>query len=290
VLLLIIEFQEEDWRRHAHLFSEMIGGIVNVTWEQQATLSMVHVPMRFNDIGSYLHSLVEEDTFDGVLLRIAGDLSEDYLTPLAEAGFPYVVIKRYLPHRRINCVVNDDVQGAFMATEHLIKLGYTRIGLIVSNQIVVGRDRSRGFFEALEAYGLEADPDLVRYTDDFMEETGRRVTSELLVSRHRPEAIFAPSDILAMGAYHAVEEAGLRIPEDVAIVGYDDIPPAAQLSPPLTTVRTPYYDFGVQSASLLLDIINQKVRPPQKVVIEQSLVVRESCGAGLQGGVEGQDH
>lgn len=282
LLLLIIGFDKAEWRRVACIFSELIGGIAEVTWEHQATFSVAHVPTGFDDIRPYIRSVIQEGEFDGILLRLGGDLQEEYLAPLLETGFPYVVIKRHLPNRMINCVINDDVQGAFMATEHLIKSGHTKIGFIAPQHIAVGKNRCQGHFKALEVNGLEADPDLVCYTDDFMEETGRRAASKLLASRHKPTAIFAPSDIMAIGAYRAIEEAGLRIPEDVAVVGYDDIPLAATLSPPLTTVSTPYYRFGTQSASLLLDIITKKIEPPRQLVIEQSLVVRESSRQRLE--------
>jgi LacI family repressor for deo operon, udp, cdd, tsx, nupC, and nupG len=278
LLLLVSGFDDAAW--HANLFGELIGGIAKVTWEHSTTLSVVHVPPGFKGVRSYLYSVIEEDVFDGILLRVAGDLEEDYLVPLLETGCPYVAIKRYLPHREINCVVHDDLQGAFRATEHLIKLGHTRIGLIASQHTIVGRDRSQGYFKALEAYEVDADPSLIRYSDSFREEEGHRATSELLSLEERPTAVFAASDRLAVGAYRAIEETGLRIPEDVAIVGYGDIPPIRLLSPPLTTVRLSYRDLGIQSVSLLLDIITHKVRPPQRVVIESSLIVRESSRAG----------
>jgi len=227
--------------------------------------------------------VIREGTFDGILLRMGGDLEEDCLVPLLETGFPYVVIKRYLSNRMINCVINDDVQGAFAATEHLIRLGHTRIGLIAAEHIRVARDRCEGYLGALEAHGIEVDPDLIYHCGDYMEETGRKAAETFMSLANRPTAIFAPGDIVAIGAYHTIQEAGLRIPEDVAIVGYDDIPPAATLSPPLTSVSTPYSEFGIQSASLLLDIITQRVQPPRRVIIEQSLVVRNSCGSRLRG-------
>jgi DNA-binding LacI/PurR family transcriptional regulator len=216
---------------------------------------------------------------------MGGDLEEDCLVPLLETGFPYVVIKRHLPNRMINCVINDDMQGAFAATEHLIKLGHDRIGLIAAEHIAIARDRCEGYFGALQAHGIEADPDLIYRCGDYMEETGRRAAKTFISLANQPTAIFAPGDIVAIGAYQVIQEAGLRIPEDFAIVGYDDIPPAATLSPPLTSVSTPYSEFGIQSASLLLDIITQKVQPPQRMIIEQSLVVRDSCGSRLRGEV-----
>ena len=283
LLLLITGFEEEAWRRYSYLFSELIGGIARVTWERNATFSVARVPIGYGDIKSYLYSVIREGTFDGILLRMGGDLEEDCLVPLLETGFPYVVIKRYLSNRMINCVINDDVQGAFAATEHLIRLGHTRIGLIAAEHIRVARDRCEGYLGALEAHGIEVDPDLIYHCGDYMEETGRKAAETFISLANRPTAIFAPGDIVAIGAYHTIQEAGLRIPEDVAIVGYDDIPPAATLSPPLTSVSTPYSEFGIQSASLLLDIITQRVQPPRRVIIEQSLVVRNSCGSRLRG-------
>jgi DNA-binding LacI/PurR family transcriptional regulator len=278
LLLFIVGFYEEDWRKHGHLFSDLIGGIARVTWERQAVFSVAHVPPELGDVRSYIYSVIHEGVFDGMLLRVAADLEESCLVPFLETQFPYVVIKRYDPERIINCVVVDDVKGAFTATEHLINRGHSRIGLVVPQSIVVGRDRCKGYFEALEARGIDPDPDLVHYTDDFLEESGSRATSQLLALKDRPTAVFAPSDMLAVGAYRAIKDVGLEIPRDVAVVGYDDILAASMLSPPLTTVRTPYYDFGVRSASLLLDIISGRVKPPKRVQIDQSLVVRESSG------------
>ena len=224
LLLLITGFEEEAWRRYSYLFSELIGGIARVTWERNATFSVARVPIGYGDIKSYLYSVIREGTFDGILLRMGGDLEEDCLVPLLETGFPYVAIKRYLSNRMINCVINDDVQGAFAATEHLIKLGHTRIGLIAAEHIRVARDRCEGYLGALEAHGIEVDPDLIYHCGDYMEETGRKAAETFISLANRPTAIFAPGDIVAIGAYHAIQEAGLRIPEDVAVVGYDDIP------------------------------------------------------------------
>jgi DNA-binding LacI/PurR family transcriptional regulator len=274
LLLLISGFDDARW--HANLFGELIGGIAKITWEHGTTLSVVHIPPGFHNIRSYLYSVIEEGAFDGILLRVAGDLEEDYLVPLLETGCPYVSMKRYSPHREINCVVHDDLAGAFRATEYLIKLGHTRIGLISARHTVVGRDRSQGYLKALEAYGIEADPRLIHYSDSFVEEEGARTTGELLGLEERPTAIFATSDRLALGAYSAIEKAELRIPQDIAIVGYGDIPPGSLLSPPLSTVKVSYRDAGIQAASLLLDIITYKVKPPQRIVIESSLIVRGS--------------
>jgi LacI family xylobiose transport system transcriptional regulator len=211
---------------------------------------------------------------------MSGDLQPELLDPFLETGFPYVAIKRSLPGRSINCVVSDDVRDAFLATEHLIQLGHTRIGVIAPTNIAVGRDRTKGYFQALDAHGLKPNPAWVCYAENFFEETGYQCALELVQMRDRPTAVFALGDIVAIGAYRAIQEAGLCIPEDVAVVGHDDIPPAAEMSPPLTTMRTSYHEFGAAAVSLLLDILTRQVQPPKKVVVESSLVVRASSGRG----------
>ena len=281
VLLLILGFDETDWRKHGYYFSDLMGGIAKVTWERQAVFSVAHVPKAVQDINSYMYSMIEERMFDGILIRIASDLSADHLVPFQETNFPYVAIKRSLPEKTINCVIVDDVQGGFMATEHLIRLGHRRIGMIVTHNLALGRDRSKGYFRALDTYGITPDYSLIMTTGDFLEESGYRAAQQLLAQENRPSALFVCSDIMAFGVYRAIEEAGLRIPDDIAVVGYDDIPDAARLTPPLTTISTPYHDFGTHSTSLLLDLITRKVKAPQQMVIPHSLVVRTSCGTKL---------
>ena len=276
LLLLIVGFDAAAW--HADIFGNLIGGIAEVTWEERTTFSVVHAPQDFHNVTAYLRNVAQEAAFDGVLLRPAGDLQEEWLAPLLEAGLPYVSIKRYLPHRLVNCVVYDDVRSGFRATEHLIQLGHARIGLVVCPRTIMGRDRATGYFRALETHGIEPDSELVYNTESFMGEAGFVAVRHLLALPEKPTAIFLASDRLATGCYRAIEEAGLQIPDDVSVVGHGDIPTAPMLSPPLTTMRLSYRDLGMQSASLLIDLINRKVRPPQKTVIEGLLIVRESTG------------
>jgi DNA-binding LacI/PurR family transcriptional regulator len=276
ILLIIVGFDKPAWRERSYFFSDLIAGIAAATWESGAIFSVVHVD---DDVGTFISSMIEEMAFDGFLLRLEGDLLDEHLSPFLENRFPYVAIKRYTPDRSINCVIVDDVQVALKATEHLISLGHERVGLISTNNVVHGKDRHAGYLKALETNGLEMDPGLVCLVEDYYEEYGHQATAKLLALKDRPTAIFAASDLLAMGAYSAIKEAGLRIPQDVAVVGCADIPAAASLSPPLTTIRIPYYDLGMQSTNLLLDLICNRAQPPQKITVECEFVARESCGS-----------
>jgi DNA-binding LacI/PurR family transcriptional regulator len=266
------------WRGISAGMVELIGGIGELAWRRNASFSMSGV----DDDGAAdsLRALIEAHAVDGVLLRTAHDIRADHLDILDAAGMPYVVIKRELPGRLLNCVVSDDLQGARLATAHLLEQGHTRIGFACAKpSLALTQDRLRGYREALAAAGLAPDPELVRLEPSFGEQAGRRAVLELLDRPDRPTAVFVASDTMAIGAYGAVSGLGLRIPRDVALVGYDDISTSALLQPPLTTVRTAYHDFGRLAAQLLLDLVEGRLDPPQRVVIKPELIVRGSTGA-----------
>jgi DNA-binding LacI/PurR family transcriptional regulator len=277
VALLMLGFHEQEWRRNPAIFGDLIGGAAAVAWEHQALFSVSR-----SDPGGHtadvLASIVDERFFDGLLIRILPDITPADLQPLLAASMPYVVIKRHIPGLLINCVVVDDAQAAHRATTHLIAHGYRRIAFICPLSTTIGREREQGYRQALADHGLPCDPELVRPTDDWFEERGYVALRELCDLPEPPDAAFAAGDMLAIGAYRAAATLGLNIPRDLAIVGYDDIAAAATLQPPLTTVRTSYYDFGARAAGLLLDLIAGRASPPQRVTLDAPLIVRQSCG------------
>lgn len=283
LLLLMLGYEDPDWRRRSHLFSDLITGIATVTWETGNVFSVAHVARSADGLSeaALIRSMIEENSFDGVLMRVEGDLPEAYLDPVVEEVFPYVVVLRSLPDRPVNCVVVDNAQIGFDATEHLIRLGHRRIGVLCRQGLAYGEDRCAGYIAALQTHELEEQAELICSTEE-REDAAYEATRKLLDLRDRPTAIFAMTDVLALGAYPAIKEAGLRIPEDVAVVGCSDYPQAALMSPALTTVRVSYPDLGAASTRLLLDLIHNKVEAPQTIVLDHSLVVRESCGSSLR--------
>jgi DNA-binding LacI/PurR family transcriptional regulator len=266
------------WRGISAGMVELIGGIGELAWRRNASFSMSGVDEE--GVEECLRSVVEARAVDGVLLRTADDIRPEHVDILDAAGLPYVVIKRELSARPINCVVSDDLLGGRQATAHLLDRGHRRIGFICAKPLLtLTQDRLRGYREALAEAGAAYDADLVRLEPSFDEQAGRKAVRDLLVHDDRPTALFVASDRMAIGGYGAVSELGLRIPDDVALVGYDDIGPSAMLQPPLTTVRTSYHDFGRLAAQLLLDLIEGRLEAPQRVVIEPELIVRASTGA-----------
>ncbi|MDH7475733.1 MAG: LacI family DNA-binding transcriptional regulator [Anaerolineae bacterium] len=223
-------------------------------------------------------SLVREKYIDGLI--VSGPRSDDAQLPqLAQEGFPIVLLGQL---NDVNfCFVDvDNVGAARMATEHLIALGHQRIGLITNAppQYTASRDRQRGYRLALEAHGIAYDPNLVRY-GNFREESGYEAMSQLLKLTERPTAMFVACDLVAFGAMEAIKEHGLAIPEDIALVGFDDVRLAPYVDPPLTTVRLPAYEQGRRAGDLLIRLIRGEKDMETQILLETELVVRESCGA-----------
>lgn len=215
---------------------------------------------------------------DGLI--ISGPRSDDpNLSRLHQDGFP-LVLHGWLRSADIPSTDVDNVCSAMTAVQHLLALGHRRIGMITNASLayVASRQRLDGYRQALEQLGLPYDESLVQY-GDFVEESGRAAMEPLLACDEPPTAIFAASDVVAMGALWALRDRGLRVPEDVAVVGFDDIPAARFVTPALTTIRVPTFGLGWSAAELLVRIIDRD--PPKEihVILETDLVVRDSCGA-----------
>jgi LacI family transcriptional regulator len=193
---------------------------------------------------------------------------------LARDGFP-IVLQGALPDQPCPSVDVDNVAGARRAVEHLLALGHRRIACITNAPLVytAAQDRLTGYRDALAAAGLEADPDLV-VEGDFDAASGHRAMAELL-ARTEFTAAFVASDVVALGAIGALREAGREIPDDVSIVGFDDIPLAAFFDPPLTTVRLPAFELGQAAGRALLDRIAER-EIAARTLLPTELVIRSS--------------
>jgi LacI family transcriptional regulator len=191
---------------------------------------------------------------------------------------PFVMIDRPLEHDdKISYVTVDNVRAAEEATTHLINLGRRRIAHITGHMgIADAQDRLQGYKNALTKAGLPVDPSLI-VESYFRREAGYAATQKLLPLK--PDAIFAAGDTIAIGVLQATREVGLRVPDDIALVGFDDVDVASQFYPLLTTVRQPVQEKGAAAAKLLIDLIQNRVQSPQHVVLTTELVIRQSCGA-----------
>lgn len=224
--------------------------------------------------------LVREKHTDGIIL--SGPRSDDQQLPRLKAeGFPVVLLGQ-LPGSDIPFVDVDNVGAARQAVNHLLGLGHQRIAMITNAPLsyTASRDRLAGYWQALELAGLTDDERLVRH-GDFTAASGARAMTELLALSPLPTAVFVASDVVACGVLQVVKQRGLRAPDDIALVGFDDIPLARYLDPPLTTVRLPAYGLGRTASEQLICLLEGEKVTERQVLLEAELVVRESCGAAL---------
>ncbi len=213
---------------------------------------------------------------DGLLLVLPRDPGA-YLETLRQYRFPHVLIDHRGIDEETPAVAAANRQGAYSATEHLIRLGHRRIGFITgAMDQISAQDRLAGYRAALADHGIAFDPELVR-EGNFFQPSGYVGASALLELPHPPTAIFASNDVSAFGVMEAIRAHGLRIPEDVSVVGFDDIPQAAHVHPPLTTMRQPLEEMGHTATRMLLEYIQDPQRPIERVELPADLVVRESC-------------
>lgn len=196
------------------------------------------------------------------------------LRPILQAKLPVVLLEHDVPG--ISCVAIEEFRGGQIGTEHLLRLGHRRVALLRERPTsVLSRERVDGYREALARAAIAYDPSLVVECGSTQAE-GFRVTNELLALPEPPTAVFAHNDLLALGVCHAVRRAGLSVPGDVSVVGYDDISSAAYLNPPLTTVRFPKAEMGRRAGELILGSLRGEELPARTLTLPVELVVRES--------------
>ncbi|MFL5734810.1 MAG: LacI family DNA-binding transcriptional regulator [Chloroflexia bacterium] len=192
---------------------------------------------------------------------------------------PYVYVHRLSTRSDRNSVMVDDVYGSHLAVEHLAGLGHRRIAYINGPQgWAASANRYTGYVEELSRWGLTHEPSLVEQ-GDWELQSGFAATRRFLALEKPPTAIFAANDLMALGAIYAVQEAGLRVPEDIAVVGYDNREIAGLVRPPITTISLPCYEMGQASAALLLRLLGAQSPPAEPVMLRGRLIVRESSGA-----------
>jgi LacI family transcriptional regulator len=220
--------------------------------------------------------IVRSGRADGVV--VSGPLFDDpELADLVADGFP-IVIQGHVPGSPAPSVDVDNTASARLAVDHLLELGHRRIACITNARLAytAAADRLAGYRESLAMAGVPADPGLVE-EGLYDAASGHRAMTRIL-ERGRPDAVFAASDVVALGAIGALREAGLRVPDDVSVVGFDDIPLAAYFDPPLTSVRVPAFDLGLAVGRALLDRIAGR-EVPSRTLLSTELIVRASTGS-----------
>lgn len=224
-------------------------------------------------------AIMVDSRVDGVILVIPPDGSP-ILENCRSRKIPFVSVLR-VPQTADEWVVNsNDYEGGRLATQHLIELGHRKIAHIGGNPAVTTTpERQRGYLDALIAAGIEPDPRLL-VQGGFSRDGGAAATRKLLDLRAgRPTAVFCANDLCAHGAIQAAQARGVRVPDQLAVVGYDDTWYSNMTNPPLTTVNMAIETMGVRAARLLIAQIEKQPTPERQPVLPVSLTIRESCGA-----------
>ena len=254
---------------------EIIRGVEDVAHAAGAGTVVSAVHGRTDSAEAWLQNLHRRAS-DGVLL-VTSQLQEDLGPALRESSVPLVVVDPAgQPPLDAPSVGATNWAGGMAAAAHLVQLGHRRVAHVGGpSRLLCSRARLDGHRAGLEAAGLALDPELVR-EGDFRQASGLRAAQELLDLADPPTAVFAASDQMALGVYEAVRRRGLRVPEDLSVVGFDDLELATWASPPLTTVRQPLAEMGGTAARTLLELADGREVPHPRVELATTLVVRDS--------------
>ena len=256
-------------------FPRLAQGIAQACNQYEYTLGLFLVGSKEDEEKIYPR-ISRKGLLDGVLIQ-AGQIGDQLIDRLIDTSLPLVVVGRPFQTENVSYIDIDNTVSTYNAVSHLIRLGCKRIGTIAGLPgSTVSIDRKDGYLKALTERGRSVDEPLI-VDSDFTEAGGYFAMQQILHAK--PDAIFAASDLMAIGAMRAVRDAGLKIPQDIAFVGFDDIPPATQHDPQLTTVRQPIIQFGFNSVEILIDLIENGIEPARRIIMDTELIIRDSCGA-----------
>ncbi|MCI0395535.1 MAG: LacI family transcriptional regulator [Chloroflexi bacterium] len=275
-MLAYVLHQSPEWAAADLFLPEVLRGLNAVT--QSSGYHILFRPVDPNNPEDSYASLIYEGHVDAIILS-GPQLDEPEAITLHRQNLP-VVVTGHLPGYDIPSVDVNNVEGARIATTHLINLGHQRIGLITNapRSYLASQERFDGYCDGLMAAGLPFDKKLVQ-EGHFSAYSGFQSMNSLLELNEPPTAVFVASDVVAFGAMRAVKERGQRIPQDIAIVGFDDVPIGLYIEPQLTTVHLPAYELGWHTGQLALQLINQEKPGKLHQFLPTELVVRASCGA-----------
>lgn len=276
---------------------EIVQGVAEFV-ERSSYAVMLYSPSHLSDRGVAVDRILDARLTAGLVAITPGLLAARF-PQLHEQGFPVVLIDDQGLPTSVPWVGADNRSGAYQATRHLINLGHRRIAHIKGPATYqCSLERYHGYCQALVEAGLTPDPALV-VQGDFERESGQVAVHQLFSSPDQPTAVFAANDHMAWGVLDALDDLGVRVPEEVALVGFDDMPTSAHKRPPLTTVSQPFHQMGQRAAELLLGLLESPRHiplypstnhflksslfrtastEPIRVLLETKLVVRESCG------------
>jgi LacI family transcriptional regulator len=260
---------------YGEFFSEIIRGIDHAAQAAGYHILVSSSHESKDEIDAALRSM--RGRVDGLII-MSPDLEAQRTLHTLQGSFPVVLLNGGAQENEFDTITIENHEGARAMVRHLIARGHRRIAMIGGSQRNYdAAERRRGYESALEEGGIANDASLV-VLGNFSEGSGHQAVKQLRDLEKRPTAIFAANDSMAIGALSALHERGLRVPEDVAVAGFDDIPLARYMNPQLSTVHVDISQLGERAAALLLSSLHEGVRPRQQLQLPTTLVIRSSCG------------
>lgn len=256
-------------------FPRLTQGIAQACNDHDYTLALFMMQCEADEQKFYPR-ISHKGLLDGIVIQV-GQIGDGLITRLLASDVPTVVAGRPLNHPNASYVDVDNVAGSSAAVIHLLQLGHKRIATITGEmRTTAALDRYKGYCKTLQARDLPVDETLI--SEGYFTEIGGYEAMQRLLP-HKPDAVFIASDAMSLGALKAIYEAGLTVPQDIALVSFDDLPPATIARPQLTTVHQPVHAFGVTAVEMLLDILKNGNEPSRQIILDTELVIRSSCGA-----------
>jgi LacI family transcriptional regulator len=259
-------------------FTSLVRGVEDVAQTAGYSVVLCNSDEDLKKEAGYLRAVMSE-RMAGVIISPASERSTD-LVPLLDTETPVVVIDRSVRGVQVDSVQVDNVQGAADATEHLLDSGAQRVACITGpRRATTAKQRLQGYERAHRKAGRELDPALVRHAD-FREQGGYDAMARLLAQPHPPDAVFVANNLMTIGTLECLAYHGISVPDQMLVVGFDDVPWARLIRPALSVVKQPTYEVGQTAAHLLIQRIDQPARPPSKVVLATTLNVAKSSVRG----------
>jgi LacI family transcriptional regulator len=255
--------------------AEVLSGITDKAHENHYRIMLFPRDDTFNKKGGYL-ALANSNIVDGIVL-VTNRIDDPYMPELMESEFPFAVVNYNDHSKKLNFVDCKNIEGAMLAVNYLYKKGHRKIAHIVGDlNETNGIDRFNGYKKALKKLKLPIIDEYIVY-GKFEKEIAYKEVDKLLNLKNRPTAIFCADDSMAFGVLEKLKERKLKVPKDIAIIGFDNTEIAAYQNPSLTTVKQPIYEIGTTSIDILLKLISKKTKPPIRKMLNTELVIRESA-------------
>lgn len=259
-------------------FAQLVRSVENITWQAGYTLILANTDENAQREETIIQTLMEK-CVDGLILVPASSQPSTYMDKYLQQGLQLVLLDRSIEGISVDTVMVDNENAAFLAVTHLIKLGHRRIGMVIDNlAISTNTERLAGYKRAFREADLPLEESLIR-SCQFTEQSAYGIASEMLRLPHHPTAFFAANNFMTMGILHAIRQLGLKVPEEVALVGFDDLDWTTFGQPELTAVMQPVNEMGAVAAQRMLARLQDDQTPVLDIRLKTQFVVRQTCGS-----------